>query len=156
MNSQNYRRTWNRSDFQLKALEREQNTNNGKANVHKTKTIKLKVDLKPKCNIGSFKIGRNKNFFCAVCDSYSNDSLSYLNHMNSKFHHKNLGTIMKTESCTLSQVKERFLKAKSKKNHPEVEEKLEIAKKESSSMKIENPETLKMNLLMGFSSFGKK
>ncbi|KAJ8904402.1 hypothetical protein NDN08_000920 [Rhodosorus marinus] len=69
------------------------------------------VDLESK--VGKTEIvpgARDKRagFYCSICESLHKDSQAYLNHMNSRFHQKNLGLSMRVKRATVDEVKDRF------------------------------------------------
>lgn len=64
---------------------------------------KSTVDLESK--VGKTEIvpgARDKRagFYCDICESLHKDSQAYLNHMNSRFHQKNLGMSMRVKRAT--------------------------------------------------------
>ena len=50
----------------------------------------------------------NSGFYCSACNITLKDSSSYLDHVNSRAHSRNIGQTMRVEKATLEQVKERI------------------------------------------------
>ena len=54
-------------------------------------------------------------YYCSVCDCTLRDSLSYLDHINGKWHNRALGMSMRVEKSTAEQVRQRLDAAKQRK-----------------------------------------
>lgn len=64
---------------------------------------KSNVDLESKVGKTEFVPGardKRSGFYCEICESLHKDSQAYLNHINSRFHQKNLGMSMRVKRAT--------------------------------------------------------
>ena len=128
-----FRRTWDAKKFEEKAKNRleedlallEENS----FDKPKCEKIKKREKLKARdyaVDLSS-KVGKTQlitkstpfqdqgGYYCNVCDCVLRDSISFLDHINSRRHHRNMGMSMKMERSTLDQVKNRFALNKEKK-----------------------------------------
>lgn len=88
------------------------------------------TEVKLDKTIGIHKISaeessKNLGYFCKVCDLSTNDSLSWLDHLNSPHHNRMFGNQMKVEKVGLTDIEQRLqdLKKKTpKKKPPTIEE----------------------------------
>eukprot|EP00112_Aurelia_sp_Birch-Aquarium-sp1_P011520 Seg2421.3 transcript_id=Seg2421.3/GoldUCD/mRNA.D3Y31 product="Zinc finger matrin-type protein 2" protein_id=Seg2421.3/GoldUCD/D3Y31 len=125
----NYRRTWDKDDFEKKAKERlleEEDEEWPKKNDDipvKRESLKARgysVDLNSKLgkNIIITKttpLSEVGGYYCNVCDCVVKDSINFLDHINGRKHQRNLGMSMRVERSSLDQVKKRFESNKRKK-----------------------------------------
>uniref|UniRef100_A0A183CFZ4 U1-type domain-containing protein n=1 Tax=Globodera pallida TaxID=36090 RepID=A0A183CFZ4_GLOPA len=129
-----HRRTWDRSEYAIKAQER--------VNVER-EALEIKKGIKPapkgpkihremlkpreyKVDLES-KVGRqvviNKTtpssetggYYCNICDCVVKDSINFLDHINGKNHQRNLGFSMKVKKSTVDEVRERLSMKKAEK-----------------------------------------
>ncbi|KAG5675061.1 hypothetical protein PVAND_004998 [Polypedilum vanderplanki] len=167
----NFRRTWDKKEYQLKALKREQDEKESKNKVQEVTKELLEKDLKlrakpvligKKISIKSSFSSKN-NFHCEICNSTCNDSSSFILHLNSKYHQKNLGkNASNSERSSLKQVQEKFKQLKRKNEdsskiiqaHPSKKSK-NINNMEQNDI-IEDDEMKMMFETIGFTSFNKK
>jgi U4/U6.U5 tri-snRNP component SNU23 len=138
------------------------------------------IDLAAKLNksqVQSFSMDPNQQggYYCDVCDCSLKDSLAYLDHINGKYHNRNLGMSMEVERSTVDQVRKRLEIAKKKKRGLYVEpdedgdtkyltygdnddkdddDDEENVDGSKGSDEEEDSETQEMAKLMGFGSFG--
>lgn len=132
----NYRRTWDKDEFERKAkqrlLEEEDDYDLEKDTGPPVKRELLKardysVDLNSKLgkNIIITKttpLSESGGYYCNVCDCVVQDSINFLDHINGRKHQRNLGMSMKVERSSLDQVKKRFERNKMKKEEEKKKE----------------------------------
>ncbi|KAH9822448.1 hypothetical protein DFH28DRAFT_922750 [Melampsora americana] len=199
------RKTWDKKEYEEKAKKKdeeerirmkelEESLKNGKKPKRKLKDDLPKPTELMKQRETPLELTKNQNktmivqgsirgagapgFYCNVCNRTSKDSSSYLDHLNSRYHLRQLGQKTQVERSTLDQVREKIEslrqstleKTNSKsydfkkrlKEIKELEESNRIAKKvkkvESKLLKAQKDESmnqteedLEMNQLMGFS-----
>ena len=121
----NFRRTWDRDEYEKKAKEREQELEDDEDELSskerpsvpvKRELLKRReydVDLEE--NLGksvvitkTTPLSHTGGYYCNVCDCVVKDSVNFLDHINGKKHQRNLGMSMKVERSSLDQVKRRF------------------------------------------------
>lgn len=61
-------------------------------------------------------LSQQAGYYCSVCDCVLRDSLSYLDHINGKWHNRALGMSMNVEQSTAEQVRARLAEAKKAKD----------------------------------------
>lgn len=122
-------------------------------------------------------------YYCNICDCVLRDSMTYLDHINGKWHNRALGMTMRVEKSTVDQVKQKLEEIKQKKeaHNPddylpdgidrrilEAQEAEEREKEEKKQRKLEKKQREKeeaeaaemegmdpeMMALMGFGGFG--
>ncbi|EGG02534.1 uncharacterized protein MELLADRAFT_66325 [Melampsora larici-populina 98AG31] len=130
-----FRKTWDKKEYEEKAKQRDEEERNRMKEVEeslqngKKPKRKLKDDLpKPtelmKQRETPLELTKNQNktmivqgsirgpgapgFYCNVCNRTSKDSSSYLDHLNSRFHLRQLGQKTQVERSTLDQVREKI------------------------------------------------
>lgn len=64
------------------------------ANLNKTQVVSLTSSL-----------SQQAGYYCSVCDCVLKDSVSYLDHINGKYHNRSLGMSMRVEQSTPDQVR---------------------------------------------------
>ena len=127
----NYRRTWDKDEFERKAKERllrEIEEEGGlladkdappiKRELLKAREFSVDLDSKLGKNIIITKttpLSEVGGYYCNVCDCVVQDSINFLDHINGRKHQRNLGMSMKVERSSLDQVKKRFEVNKRKK-----------------------------------------
>ncbi|KAI8459039.1 hypothetical protein BY996DRAFT_4576450, partial [Phakopsora pachyrhizi] len=125
------RKTWDRSEYEAKAKQRDEEERVRMKEADEAiqkgkKPRRRQVDLpKPtelmKQREAPLELSKNQNktmivqgnirgpgapgFYCDVCSRTSKDSSSYLDHLNSRFHLRQLGQKTQVERSTLSQVR---------------------------------------------------
>ena len=125
----NYRRTWDKEEFEKKAKERllEETGEDGLSDErdHPVKRELLQarsyaVDLDSKLGKNTIitkttPLSEVGGYYCNVCDCVVKDSINFLDHINGRKHQRNLGMSMRVERSSLDQVKQRFESNKRKK-----------------------------------------
>ena len=122
----NFRRTWDRDEYEKKAKERaeEQYSDDEEGSNSKTRpSIPVKrellkrrdYDVDLEANLGksvvitkTTPLSHTGGYYCNVCDCVVKDSVNFLDHINGKKHQRNLGMSMRVERSSLDQVKRRF------------------------------------------------
>lgn len=134
-----YRRTWDKSDFEDKAKEREtkeKEDEESALDIKKRKRLErdplhqglivqratlkprdYQIDLAAKLNKTqvvslAMPLNQQAGYFCSVCDCVLRDSQSYLDHINGKYHNRALGMSMNVERSTTEQVRSRLEEVK--------------------------------------------
>lgn len=74
------------------------------AKLHKSQVVSVTMPL-----------SQQAGYYCSVCDCVLRDSMSYLDHLNGKWHNRALGMSMRVEKSTAEQVRSRLEEAKRKK-----------------------------------------
>lgn len=150
-----HRRTWNLADYQPRITPVE------KEKVKRGKITKRNRDLNGKVgsvNIVNLSDKCKSRFYCQICDVLRHDSSSFLSHMNSKAHTKNIGKEVPTHNTSsLAEVRERLNGSKAKKTQAGRAQKIQPTKRKPE--KVEEPETeidTEIKAAMGFCSFGRK
>ena len=134
----NYRRTWDKDEFEIKARERllqELEDEGDLSSLDKEPPVRREllkareysVDLNSKLgkNIIITKttpLSETGGYYCNVCDCVVQDSINFLDHINGRKHQRNLGMSMKVERSSLDQVKKRFETNKRKKEEEKKKE----------------------------------
>lgn len=165
----NFRKTWDSKEYLAKAIQRIQNEQNVSQLQPKELTTHKAIEWDKKLRRKKIAIGRTvikssdpkKNFYCDICLVQSNDSLSYISHLNSKEHLKNIGKDLYVERSSLKQVRERFELAKEKmtmeltpyERHVKMNKTKNKKTEEKPAIEEVDEETARMNDIMGFSSF---
>ena len=125
----NYRRTWDKDEFEKKAKERLLEEEDGdwpkkkddipvKRESLKARGYSVDLDSKLGKNIIITKttpLSEVGGYYCNVCDCVVKDSINFLDHINGRKHQRNLGMSMRVERSSLDQVKKRFESNKRKK-----------------------------------------
>lgn len=80
----------------------------------------FQIDLASKINKQQMQslampLNQQAGYYCDVCDCVLKDSLSYLDHLNGKWHNRALGMSMRVERSTAEQVRVRLEELKKKK-----------------------------------------
>ena len=120
----NFRRTWDREEYEKKAKERleeeeeEDDDSEPKKKLPPVKRELLKkrdyhVDLEQQLGKSivitkTTPLSQTGGYYCNVCDCVVKDSVNFLDHINGKKHQRNLGMSMRVERSSLDQVKQRF------------------------------------------------
>ena len=121
----NYRRTWDKEEYEKKAKERlreEEDDDEDEASSSRNLPPIKRELLKPReyevdldSNLGksivitkTTPMSQTGGYYCNVCDCVVKDSINFLDHINGKKHQRNLGMSMRVERSTLDQVKKRF------------------------------------------------
>jgi U4/U6.U5 tri-snRNP component SNU23 len=124
------RRTWDKEEFRQKANERDRKEkDNEKYDARKRKRLErdplhqgiiversqlkqrdFQIDLASRLGktqvVGvNTPLNQQAGFYCSVCDCVLRDSQSYLDHINGKWHNRNLGMTMRVEKSTVEQVR---------------------------------------------------
>ncbi|XP_065072024.1 zinc finger matrin-type protein 2-like [Rhopilema esculentum] len=126
----NYRRTWDKEEFEKKAKERlqEETGEDGLSADESDHPVKREllqarsyaVDLDSKLGKNTIitkttPLSEVGGYYCNVCDCVVKDSINFLDHINGRKHQRNLGMSMRVERSSLDQVKKRFESNKRKK-----------------------------------------
>ncbi|CAI2348642.1 unnamed protein product [Caenorhabditis sp. 36 PRJEB53466] len=139
----NHRRTWNETEYSLKAHQRvldekeaedirlgKKKKDEPKVKREMLKAREYKVDLDSK--VGKSVVitkatpsAETGGFYCDVCDCVVKDSINFLDHINGKNHQRNIGMSMKTRKSTVDDVRERFKLLKEKKDREKKEQQVE-------------------------------
>uniref|UniRef100_A0A1I7RWI2 Matrin-type domain-containing protein n=2 Tax=Bursaphelenchus xylophilus TaxID=6326 RepID=A0A1I7RWI2_BURXY len=131
--SLNHRRTWDKTEYEIKANERAQRDKEQAEALKKGKKVKVllpdgskppppkkllearkeKVDLESVVGkqqvINKTSTTENTGgFYCDICDCIMKDSVNYLDHINGKNHQRNLGFTMKVKRSTVDDIRERL------------------------------------------------
>lgn len=122
----NFRRTWDRDEYEKKAKERvqeledeedDESSSKGRpsAPVKRELLKRREYDVDLEVNLGksvvitkTTPLSHTGGYYCNVCDCVVKDSVNFLDHINGKKHQRNLGMSMKVERSSLDQVKRRF------------------------------------------------
>ena len=85
------------------------------------KSRDYQIDLASKLNKSqvvsvAMPLSQQAGYYCSVCDCVLRDSLSYLDHINGKWHNRALGMSMNVEQSTAEQVRARLAEAKKAKD----------------------------------------
>ena len=127
----NFRRTWDREEYEKKAKERaeeleddedddeEDDESSSKrrpsAPVKRELLKRRDYDVDLEANLGksvvitkTTPLSHTGGYYCNVCDCVVKDSVNFLDHINGKKHQRNLGMSMRVERSSLDQVKRRF------------------------------------------------
>lgn len=121
----NFRRTWDREEYEKKAKERalddsddEDDSSSKRRPSAPVKRELLKrrgYDVDLEANLGksvvitkTTPLSHTGGYYCNVCDCVVKDSVNFLDHINGKKHQRNLGMSMRVERSSLDQVKKRF------------------------------------------------
>lgn len=121
----NFRRTWDRDEYEKKAKEREQELEDDEDELSSKERPSVPVkrellkrreyDVDLEANLGksvvitkTTPLSHTGGYYCNVCDCVVKDSVNFLDHINGKKHQRNLGMSMKVERSSLDQVKRRF------------------------------------------------
>mmetsp|Transcript_10401 Transcript_10401/g.31273 ORF Transcript_10401/g.31273 Transcript_10401/m.31273 type:complete len:223 (-) Transcript_10401:145-813(-) len=143
------RRKWDKEEFREKAAEREKNEKSdeeeGESKWEARKRRRLErdplhqgmivarsnlqgreyqIDLASRLNktqVVGFNAPLNQQggYYCNVCDCVLKDSITYLDHINGKWHNRALGMTMRVEKSTVDQVKRKLEEVKAKKSEPD-------------------------------------
>lgn len=119
--SDNFRRTWDKEEYEKLAKSRLENEEEEKAPKKSSIPVKREL-LRPReyevdldSSLGksvvitkSTPTALQGGYFCNVCDCIVKDSINFLDHINGKKHQRNLGMSMRVERSSLDQVKKRF------------------------------------------------
>ncbi|ORX44990.1 hypothetical protein BCR36DRAFT_406149 [Piromyces finnis] len=142
----NFRRTWDKEEYEKKALERERENERAKIKEKPTELLKARKEkLELDKYLGKSQVvqttgsaAKQPGFYCKVCDCTIKDSVNYLDHINGKRHQSKLNRTMKVERSSIEDVRAKLAKLKSKKE-PEKEltfdERIEKAKKDEEKRK---------------------
>ena len=154
----NYRRTWNKEEYEKRAKERlmeEDNEEDDSLHSRNARPVKREL-LKPReyevdldSNLGKSIVitkttptSQSGGYYCNVCDCVVKDSINFLDHINGKKHQRNLGMSMRVERSSLDQVKKRFEinkrkheEEKQKKDY-DFEERIAAAKEEVNAINV--------------------
>uniref|UniRef100_A0A8R1I030 U1-type domain-containing protein n=1 Tax=Caenorhabditis japonica TaxID=281687 RepID=A0A8R1I030_CAEJA len=139
----NHRRTWDETEYSLKAHQRaldEKEAEDIRTGKKKKDEPKMKREMlqarEYKVDLDS-KVGKSVvitkatpsaetgGFYCDVCDCVVKDSINFLDHINGKNHQRNIGMSMKTKKSTVNDVRERFRLLKEKKEREKKEQQVE-------------------------------
>lgn len=122
----NFRRTWDREQYEKKAKDRtEESDSDDEDSSHSKKRPSVPVkrellkrreyDVDLEANLGksvvitkTTPLSHTGGYYCNVCDCVVKDSVNFLDHINGKKHQRNLGMSMRVERSSLDQVKRRF------------------------------------------------
>ncbi|KAL9988235.1 hypothetical protein ACROYT_G002659 [Oculina patagonica] len=125
----NFRRTWDREEYEKKAKEREEELEDDEdddeegssskrrssAPVKRELLKRRQYDVDLEANLGksvvitkTTPLSHTGGYYCNVCDCVVKDSVNFLDHINGKKHQRNLGMSMRVERSSLDQVKRRF------------------------------------------------
>ncbi|XP_031574507.1 zinc finger matrin-type protein 2-like [Actinia tenebrosa] len=156
----NFRRTWDKDEYQKKAKERLKGEEDDEPSsfkrhppVKRELLKKREYDVDLESNLGkSVVITKNSSmsqsggYYCNVCDCVVKDSINFLDHINGKKHQRNLGMSMRVERSSVDQVKKRFELNKRKREEEkqskdyDLEERLAILKDEEEQRKQQRKE----------------
>jgi len=125
----NFRRTWDREEYEKKAKERAEELEDDEdddedessskrrpsAPVKRELLKRRDYDVDLEANLGksvvitkTTPLSHTGGYYCNVCDCVVKDSVNFLDHINGKKHQRNLGMSMRVERSSLDQVKRRF------------------------------------------------
>lgn len=126
----NFRRTWDREEYEKKAKERAEELEDDEdddevegssskrrpsAPVKRELLKRREYDVDLEANLGksvvitkTTPLSHTGGYYCNVCDCVVKDSVNFLDHINGKKHQRNLGMSMRVERSSLDQVKRRF------------------------------------------------
>lgn len=125
----NFRRTWDREEYERKAKERAEELEDDEdddedessskrrpsAPVKRELLKRRDYDVDLEANLGksvvitkTTPLSHTGGYYCNVCDCVVKDSVNFLDHINGKKHQRNLGMSMRVERSSLDQVKRRF------------------------------------------------
>ncbi|KAJ7369666.1 zinc finger, matrin-type 2 [Desmophyllum pertusum] len=127
----NFRRTWDREEYEKKAKERtdeleddeESDDDDDESGSKRRPSAPVKRELLKRreyavdleANLGksvvitkTTPLSHTGGYYCNVCDCVVKDSVNFLDHINGKKHQRNLGMSMRVERSSLDQVKRRF------------------------------------------------
>lgn len=138
-----FRRAWDKEEFEQKAAEREEEEAQAEESALDVKKRKrLERDplhqglIVKRSNLQgrayglqlSAKLGKSQimtqatplsqqaGYYCSVCDCVLRDSVSYLDHINGKWHNRALGMNMRVERVSVDQVRQKFEALKKEKD----------------------------------------
>lgn len=125
----NFRRTWDREEYEKKAKERaeeledDEDDDEDESSSKRRPSVPVKrellkrrdYDVDLEANLGksvvitkTTPLSHTGGYYCNVCDCVVKDSVNFLDHINGKKHQRNLGMSMRVERSSLDQVKRRF------------------------------------------------
>lgn len=125
----NFRRTWDREEYEKKAKERAEELEDDEDNDEDESSSKRRpsapvkrellkrrdYDVDLEANLGksvvitkTTPLSHTGGYYCNVCDCVVKDSVNFLDHINGKKHQRNLGMSMRVERSSLDQVQRRF------------------------------------------------
>lgn len=125
----NFRRTWDREEYEKKAKERSEELEDDEDNDEDESSSKRRpsapvkrellkrrdYDVDLEANLGksvvitkTTPLSHTGGYYCNVCDCVVKDSVNFLDHINGKKHQRNLGMSMRVERSSLDQVQRRF------------------------------------------------
>ncbi|KAG4101017.1 hypothetical protein H8356DRAFT_1306195 [Neocallimastix lanati (nom. inval.)] len=143
----NFRRTWDREEYEKRAKERERESEKAKIKEKPTELLKARKEkLELDKYLGKSQVvqtsgsaAKQPGFYCKVCDCTIKDSVNYLDHINGKRHQSKLNRTMKVERSSIEDVRAKLAKLKKKKEEPEREltfdERIDKAKKDEERRK---------------------
>ncbi|EDO42264.1 predicted protein [Nematostella vectensis] len=162
--SDNFRRTWDKEEYEKKAKDRLKEEEEGESSIEKRNGPPVKRELLKKrdyevdleTNLGksivitkSSSMSQTGGYYCNVCDCVVKDSINFLDHINGKKHQRNMGMSMRVERSSLDQVKRRFETNKrkreeeKKKTEYDLEERMAILRDEEEQRKLQKKEARK-------------